>query len=90
MSQRQLTLRGFDPELERRIRDLAEREGLSLNKAALKLLRRGAGLERPPSEPTNAIGSALDDCIGTWTDEETEEVRERAAHFDRVDEELWR
>jgi hypothetical protein len=42
---RQLTLRGFEPELERCLRALAARDQISLNKAALKLMRRGAGLE---------------------------------------------
>ena len=36
----QLSLRGFDKELERRIRQLARTEGISLNKAALKLFRK--------------------------------------------------
>ena len=40
----QLTVRGFDDELAERIRRLAKRDGTSLNQAALKLLRKGAGL----------------------------------------------
>ena len=41
---RQLTVRGFDDELSSAIQGLAQREGISLNKAALRLLRKGAGL----------------------------------------------
>ena len=41
---KQLTIRGFDEDLDRAIRQLARRDGISLNRAALKLLRRGAGL----------------------------------------------
>ncbi len=41
----QLTLRGFDPELGKRLREFARREGTSLNKAALQLMRHGAVLE---------------------------------------------
>lgn len=41
---KQLTIRGFDDELSERIRREAEEEGISLSKAALRLLRRGAGL----------------------------------------------
>ena len=40
---KQLTIRGFDEDLERAIRQLARRDGISLNRAALKLLRRGRG-----------------------------------------------
>lgn len=46
----QLTIRGFSRDLEKRLHDLARREQLSLNKAAIKLMRRGAGLEASPSD----------------------------------------
>lgn len=47
----QLTLRGLDKELERRIREFAEQEHIFLNKAALKLMRRGAGLNHAAADP---------------------------------------
>ncbi|WP_232210364.1 hypothetical protein [Nitrococcus mobilis] len=47
----QLTFRGLDKELERRIRQLAEQEHISMNKAALKLMRRGSGLDRAVPDP---------------------------------------
>ena len=37
-------MRGIDDELYACIRGLAERESISLNQAALRLLRKGAGL----------------------------------------------
>ena len=40
----QLTVKGFDDELDAIMRRLARQEGISLNQAALKLLREGAGL----------------------------------------------
>ena len=39
----QLTIRGLGDDLTRAIRRLANRDGTSLNRAAVKLLRRGAG-----------------------------------------------
>lgn len=38
----QLTVRGIDDELKECIRRLAEREGISMSQAALRLLRKGA------------------------------------------------
>jgi plasmid stability protein len=84
----QLTIRGFDKELERRLRDEARRRGLSLNRAALALLRRGAGLEERPA--SNAVGSALDHLVGTWTEAESREFATATAVFERVDEDFWR
>ena len=56
---KQLTIRGFDKRLEREIRELAAREGVSLNKAVLRLLRRGAGLKEPESA-LDVVGASLD------------------------------
>ena len=54
----QLTIRGFDDELAHRIRQLASREGISLNRAVLRLLREGVGLEDRKGGDT--VGSSLD------------------------------
>ena len=86
---KQLTIRGFEADLERRIRQLAQSEGISLNQAVLRLLRRGAGLE-PSREAPDVIGSALDHLIGTWSDEEAAELMDAVADFDSIDETLWR
>lgn len=84
----QLTIR-FDRDLEREIRALAKRERISLNQAAVRLLRKGAGLDRPV-EPTDVIGDSLDDLIGTWSAEEAEELARAVEFFESIDEELWR
>ena len=85
----QLTLRGFDERLERMIRDLAERRGISLNRAALELMRRGAGLAEPEST-ANAVGSALDTFISTWSEEDEVELRRALEPLEQIDPELWR
>lgn len=78
----QLTLRGFDAELERELRRTAKRDGLSLNQAALKLLRRGAGLSSNVSRP---IGAALDGFVGSLTEEDAAEVERTVRQADKAD-----
>lgn len=86
----QLTIRGFDNELAAKIRQLALKEGISLNKAALRLLRRGAGLGAGAEVP-GTIGASLDHLIGSWTEEEADEVVAAVDEvFGTIDEELWR
>jgi len=85
----QLTVRGFDQELERRIRDLAKRTGISLNQAVLRLLRKGAGLEPQGGDP-RVIGDGLNDLIGTWNDDEAAEFERVVADFSHIDEDMWR
>jgi plasmid stability protein len=85
---RQLTVRGFDDELSRRIRRTASRDGTSLNKAVLKLLRRGAGLSTP-EVGADRVGSSLDHLIGTWSSRHAGEVDAALERFEAVDEEVW-
>lgn len=84
----QLTVRGFDDELSDRLRHLAQREGTSLNQAALKLLRKGAGLA-DDAHDTRTIGSSLDDLFGTWSQDEAEAFNEALEVFETVDESAW-
>ena len=85
----QLTVRGFGDELGESIRRMAQREGISLNQAALKLLRKGAGLS-DGQRSENAIGDSLDDLFGTWTAEEADEFNAALEVFETVDESAWK
>ena len=86
---RQLTLRGFDKALERRLREVARTRGVSLNQAALILLREGAGLLEP-LRPATVVGDSLDHLIGSWSVEEEAEFLKALAAFETVDPSLWR
>ena len=72
-----------------RIRRLAKRDGTSLNQAALKLLRKGAGLADPGQGP-DTVGSSLDHLIGSWSDEEAAELDAALEEFEVIDEASWR
>ena len=85
----QLTVRGFDDELAERIRRLAKRDGTSLNQAALKLLRKGAGLADPGQGP-DTVGSSLDHLIGTWSEDEASELDAALEELEVIDEAAWR
>ena len=86
---KQLTLRGFDAALERRLRELASEMQISLNRAALLLMRRGAGLTET-RRPDEEVGDALDSFIGVWSDGQEAELLEAVAPLQRIDPELWR
>lgn len=84
---KQLTVRGLGDELIRAIRRLAARDATSLNRAAVKLMRQGAGLADGPGP--NRVGTSLDDLIGTWSDAEADEVDRAMRHFETIDEAMW-
>ncbi len=83
----QLTIRGFDDELARRIRQMADQEGISLNRAVLRLLCRGAGLE-PGKPEVDTVGSSLDHLIGTWTHEEAIEMDQALQDLSQIDQRM--
>lgn len=83
----QLTLRGLDKRLLQRIKELARQERISMNKAAVRLLERGAGLA--PSAPADRIGHSLDHVIGTWSAGEAKAFGEATRSCEQIDEDLW-
>ena len=85
---KEITLRDLDDELWESIRSLAQHEGIFLNQAALKLLRRGAGLSDVQRDG-NTIEVALDDLFGTWSPEEAEEFNTALEVFETTDRSVW-
>lgn len=87
---RQLTVR-LEPELSRAIEDQARSERISLNEAALRLLRRATGAGAPGGAALGAVGHSLDGFAGTWTKDEAADFDRRVDEmFGQIDEELWR
>ena len=84
----QLTVRGFDDDLSDSLRRLANREGISLNQAALRLLRRGAGLA-DLSAGADTVGNSWDHLIGTWAQADADEMEAALEEFGTIDEAAW-
>jgi len=89
MIMNQLTVRGFGDELGSAVRRLAARERISLNQAALRLLRRGAGLAEG-ADTAERVGSSLDHLIGNWTLEEADELDAALEDFETIDADAWK
>lgn len=86
---KQLTVRGFDDELSDILHRLAKQEGISLNQAALRLLKKGAGLTDNGKGNPNAIGSSLSDLFGAWSPDEAESFDAALEVFETMDESGW-
>lgn len=84
----QITVRGLDEETERHVRELARRLRISRNKAAVMLLRKGAGLHEDDAGPV-VVGAAIDSFIGSWSREEEAQLLESIRELSRADPELW-
>ena len=88
-----LTLNELDEYLVARIRQEAERHGITEEQAALKLLRKGAELDEKLDDQATSngkIGNSLDEFFGTWTEEEAAEFDAAIAELRVIDEAMWR
>jgi hypothetical protein len=76
-----ISLRNLPPEVEKAILETSQREGISRNKATLRLLQ--ASLRKP------AINHDFDDFVGTWSDAEADEFNAALAEMRKVDPADW-
>jgi hypothetical protein len=77
----------MDPRLLAEVTRLARAEGLSLNQAALRLLRKAAGLVE--AKERHIVGDALLPWIGTWSRKEADEILASIQSCEQVDPEMW-
>ncbi len=82
-----ITLRGIPPKTARRIKKKAEAEGISLNKAVLRLLEEGAQLptRKERQGPKNNIAR----LAGRWSKEEADAFDRYLAEERRIDPAAW-
>ena len=76
-----VSLRNLPPEVEKAILETSHREGISLNKATLRLLQ--ASLRKP------ARNSELDEFYGTWSQAEAEAFDTALAEMRQVEPADW-
>ena len=79
----QYTIRNVPNTVDRELRDLARRRGVSLNEATIDVIKRGLGVSGEPIEYHD-----LDDLIGSWKDDDRFDAA--IAEQDTVEPDLWR
>lgn len=86
MTMAQLTVRGVPEDVKKYLERRAKQEGLSVNRVVLDGLRQMARTD----EERARRRKALQRFVGMWTHEEAEEVRQRLADTEQIEEEMWR
>jgi hypothetical protein len=76
-----VSLRNMPPEVEQEIQDISRREGISLNKAAIRLLE--TSLRKP------ARNSDFDEFCGAWSKEEADQFDAALREMRQVDPTDW-
>jgi ribosomal protein S24E len=83
-----LTVRGIDPSLSQKLKEIAKQQGKSVNQLVLDAMKQHFGLEK--EKKFTRIYHDLDHLFGTWSQEEYELVQGKIDSERRIDDELWK
>jgi plasmid stability protein len=85
-----ITVRNLPPGVAKAIRERARKEGVSLNRAVVKLLEEATGFTNTKPKKT-VLHHDLDHLFGVWTKDEADEFdRFLKEHRSIVDPEMWK
>lgn len=77
-----ISVRGLDSDQIEALKDLARRQGISLNRLVLERLQDGRGSEGRPHEDLDALA-------GTWSEWDAQDFAVAIAPLEQIDPDLW-
>ncbi len=83
----QITLRGLDPEIENKIKQMANHQGKSINKILLELISKNDIFHKTPKRPRT---NSLKKFAGGWSKKEADRFFESIQSCEQIDGELWK
>jgi plasmid stability protein len=81
-----ITIHGLDDTLDKRIRETAKRQGISLNKTIKKLLEKALGINREKQKDHRVDYM---DLFGTWSEEDLKEFNNATSDSRKIDPGDW-
>jgi Antitoxin FitA-like, ribbon-helix-helix len=85
-----ITLRNLPAAVARAVKQKATKEGLSLNKAVVRLLEEATGQRKEEGPGRPVAHHDLDHLFGTWSEAEYDGFMEALREQRQVDPEMWR
>ena len=82
-----ITLRGIDPELAEKLKQVAALRGKSTNRLILEMLRKELGLEK--EKKYSRQYSDLDELFGSWSEDEFRRISDKIEGERQIDSEFW-
>lgn len=82
-----ITIYGLDDVLDRRIREKAKTQKLSLNKTVKKLLEKSLGMNQ---EKKKGRREDFMEFFGVWSDSDLKEFNKTVSELNQIDESDWR
>ena len=82
-----MTLRGIEPSLADKLKDVAKQEGKSVNQVVIDSLKKYYGLEK--EKKFTKIHHDMDHLFGRWSQVEFETIQGKIEAERKIDPELW-
>jgi len=82
-----ITIRGIDPDMAERLKEVSSRQGKSINQLVLDILRQELGMEK--RKRYTRTYDDLDELFGRWSDSEFEQIQGSIDEERKIDPELW-
>ena len=79
-----ITIHGMDDILEKKIREAAKKQRLSLNKTIKKLLEKALRINQEKNYREDYL-----DLFGTWSEEDLKEFKKNTRSFEKIDPGDW-
>jgi len=81
---RQITLRGIEPGVERKIREIAKADQKSINQVIKAIIHKEFG-----GQDHRARASTIKELAGGWTPEDATEFENSIRSCEQIDEDMW-
>jgi len=82
-----ITIRGIDSSVSEKLKKTAKKEGKSVNRFVLDLLRQNIGMQK--NKKFTKIHTDLDHLFGKWSRAEFEKIQGVIDRQRKIDPELW-
>lgn len=82
-----ITIRGIDNEIAKTLKEMAKREGTSMNSIVIGIVRKSLGLEK---KKRTVIYTDLDHLAGTWDKKDYADFQKKIADFEKIDKNMWK
>ena len=83
-----ITVRGIEPEVAARLKQVASWQGTSVNRIVLEMIHKELGLEREKRYFRRY--NDLDGLCGSWSEEEFQQISGAIEQNRQIDSELWK
>ena len=81
----QITIRGIEPHIEQKIRQIAKMNGQSINQFLKEIIHKEFGVGKRPSK-----ANSIKKLAGGWSQADANAFESSLSFCEQIDEEMWR